>query len=225
MKKFRLALVALNSFLALCLIATLLLPVSCVKEKMSKIDDTDLLDDHVEPDWERLAAFFDGLQGILYVDPDYLLETLQSMGADLVDLNNALAVLLSHDGQWRLTHFVVEPVTAAELVATTKSGIQRMNEAIEHSRDAIAERPVNSMSYRGKSCALQPERFGMCHVIGQESSVTYRYPMKKCVQASDMRNVCTEFHTEGLAENRTYKNRSCTGEYTAKTLHDWACRN
>lgn len=225
MKKFRFALVALNSFFALCLIATLMVPVSCAKEKMSKIDDANLLDDDVEPDWERLAAFFDGLQGVLYVDPDFLFEVLQSMGADLLDLDKALAMLLSHDGQWRMTQFVVEPATGAGLVATTKSGIQRMNEAIEHSRDAIAERPVNSMSYRGKSCALQPARFGMCHVIGQESSVVYRYPMKKCVQASDMRKVCTEFHTEGLAENRTYSNRSCTGDYKARVLFDWACRD
>lgn len=199
-------------------LAVFLFPASCSKNEEELVEE----ETEDDTDYSNLAAYFSGMENTLFVLPEHAASVLNALGADMTGTETLVMVYPNYKGDWIPTTFRMTTVKAQELLIEIAINTRQATEEILAFDATATSKPVDSQTYFNSTCVPVPEKYGTCHVIGNRSTVTYKYPRNKCKKEGTGR--CTEFLSPGWSETRTYKNRNCSGDYKAVETNEWICR-
>lgn len=199
------------------LLAVFLLPASCAKDEAPVEEETE---DDV--DYSNLAAYFSGMEHTLFVLPEHVESVLNALGADFESTETLVMVYPNYKDEWVPTTFRMTTVNAQESLIEIAINTRQATEEILAFDATAASKPRDSQTYFNSTCVPVPEKYGTCHVIGNQSSITYKYPRRKCKGEGSEK--CIEFLSPTWSETRTYQNRNCNGPYTAVGTNEWVCR-
>ena len=200
------------------LLAIFFLPASCSKNEEEPIIEE--IEDEV--DYSNLAAYFSGMENTLFVLPEHVESVLNALGADFTGTETLVMVYPNYKDDWVPITFRMTTVNSQESLIEIAINTRQTTEEILAFDATATSKPMDSQTYFNSTCVQVPEKYGTCHVIGNRSTVTYKYARNKCKKEGTGR--CTEFLTPGWSETRTYKNRNCSGAYTAVETNEWICK-
>jgi|GEM_PF-4163487 hypothetical protein len=199
------------------LLAVFLLPASCAKEEALIEEEPDN-----DVDYNNLAAYFSGMEHTLFVLPEHVESVLNTLGADVTSTETLLMVYPNYKDEWVPTTFKITTVNAQESLIEIAINTRQATEEILAFDATATSKPMDSQTYFNSTCVSVPEKYGTCHVIGNQSSITYKYPRRKC--KSEGTGNCIEFLSLGWSQTRTYQNRNCSGNFTVVETNEWVCR-
>lgn len=219
MKNFKMSRTLMSKGIVLLSLIAFLLPVSCVKNTEVIIPDTGEDD---EADYSNLAAYFSGMESTLFVLPEFAESVLISLGADQTNGEKYVMAHPNYDGDWMTVSFGVVPVNSQEKLIELAITTRQQTDEILAAGVTASAKPADSQTYFNSQCVYVDEKYGTCHVIGNRSTVTYKYPRNKCQKGGTGK--CTEYLSPGWSETRTFKNRDCSGSFTKKETNEWVCK-
>lgn len=203
---------------ALLFIALLLAP-SCKKEYLAPETSLPMTTDKSAD----LIAFFDPLNLVLYVEPDFLEAVLAELNAK--PLENGLYLMESntYSGELTKVRFMLSRQKSPSIVEQSIATEAVLQDLLSVSPEEVKDIPTMKESYKNHRCEREvAARAGVCHVIGDISSQTHYKQHYKCTKV-ESESICTETH-KPIGENRYYRNRDCQApHFRANTLYGFRC--
>jgi len=200
------------------LLAVFLLPASCSQKEEELVVE----EPEDDVDYSNLAAYFSGMEHTLFVLPEHIESVLNALGADFTGTETLVMVYPNYKDEWVPTTFKITTVNTQESLIEIAINTRQATEEILAFDVTATSKPMDSQTYSNRACIPVPEKYGTCHVIGNRSSITYKYPRRKCKGEGSEK--CIEYLTPTWSETRTYQNRNCSGPYTAVGTNEWVCK-